>query len=111
MGWTGYKAHLTETRETDPLHVITNVQTTAAIVDNAAMTGLVHRHLDQRPLAPDEHVTDAGYVTAAHIWPPATTTASPCSARSAWTPTTVGPAIPARTCRSGPSPSTGADAR
>ncbi|UQA91366.1 IS1182 family transposase [Streptomyces halobius] len=66
-GWTGYKAHLTETCEPDELHVITNVATTDATVDDAEMTETVHRRLDKRQLAPGEHVVDAGYVTAAHI--------------------------------------------
>ncbi|MEU9015044.1 transposase [Streptomyces sp. NPDC048479] len=66
-GWTGFKTHLTETCEPDSLHVITNVETTSATVDDTEMTEVIHQHLDKRQLLPDEHVVDAGYVTAAHI--------------------------------------------
>ncbi|MGP4085190.1 IS1182 family transposase [Streptomyces sp. KR55] len=66
-GWCGYKTHLTETCEPDAPHVITNVETTDATVDDAEMTETVHRNLDKHRLVPGEHVVDAGYVTAAHI--------------------------------------------
>ncbi|MFE7753390.1 IS1182 family transposase [Streptomyces sp. NPDC057428] len=66
-GWTGYKAHLTETCEPDAPHLITNVETTDATVDDTEMTQAIHQHLEKRQLAPDEHVVDSGYVTAAHI--------------------------------------------
>ncbi|MGN6171666.1 MAG: IS1182 family transposase, partial [Streptosporangiaceae bacterium] len=68
-GWMGYKVHLTETCEPDMPHVITNVETTGATVDDAEMTQVIHQHLGNRQLAPDEHVTDAGYVSASHILP------------------------------------------
>ncbi|MEU6325625.1 IS1182 family transposase [Streptomyces sp. NPDC047009] len=66
-GWCGYKTHLTETCEPDAPHVITNVESTDATVDDAEMTETVHRNLDERRLVPGEHVVDSGYVTAAHI--------------------------------------------
>jgi hypothetical protein len=66
-GWTGYKVHLTETCERHAPHLITNVETTDATVDDAAMTDTIHEHLDKRQMMPDEHVVDSGYVTAAHI--------------------------------------------
>ncbi|MFI6356404.1 IS1182 family transposase [Streptomyces sp. NPDC050743] len=66
-GWCGFKAHLTETCEPDAPHMITNVETTDATVDDAEMTETVHQNLDERRLVPGEHVVDAGYVTAAHI--------------------------------------------
>lgn len=67
MGWTGFKTHLTEACEPDALHAITNVETTSANVDDTEMTQVIHQHLDKRQLLPNEHVVDAGYVTAAHI--------------------------------------------
>ncbi|MEU1601691.1 transposase, partial [Streptomyces sp. NPDC005708] len=66
-GWCGYKTHLTETCEPDAPHVITNVESTDATVDDAEMTETVHGNLDERRLVPGEHVVDSGYVTAAHI--------------------------------------------
>lgn len=66
-GWTGYKTHLTETCEPDAPHLITNVETTDATVDDSELTQTVHQRLEKRQLVPDEHVVDSGYVTAAHI--------------------------------------------
>lgn len=64
-GWTGYKAHLTETCEPDAPHVITQVATTDAVVADTQMTERVHQALAERELLPDVHVVDAGYTTAA----------------------------------------------
>lgn len=41
-GWTGYKAHLTETCEPDAPHVITQVASTNAVVADTEMTEPVH---------------------------------------------------------------------
>jgi len=64
-GWTGYKAHLTETCEPDAPHVITQVATTDAVVADTEMTEPVHQTLTDRDLLPEVHVVDAGYTTAA----------------------------------------------
>ncbi|MCX4793468.1 IS1182 family transposase [Streptomyces sp. NBC_01242] len=64
-GWTGYKAHLTETCEPDAPHVITQVATTDAVVADTEMTEPVHQTLAERELLPHVHVVDAGYTTAA----------------------------------------------
>jgi transposase len=66
-GWTGYKAHLTKTCDPDMPRVITDVQTTDATTDDGEMTPAIHRHLDQRGLAPGEHVAGASYISAGHI--------------------------------------------
>ena len=66
-GWTGYKAHLTETCDPDMPRVITDVETTDATTDDGEMIPAIHQHLDQRRLAPGEHVVDAGDVSAGHI--------------------------------------------
>ncbi|GAA2717438.1 hypothetical protein Apa02nite_101420 [Actinoplanes palleronii] len=81
--WTGYKVHITETcdppstagTDTGPgelPNLITNIATTTATVPDTAMTTTIHQQLDNKNLAPAEHLTDAGYssahiiVTAAH---------------------------------------------
>jgi len=64
-GWTGYKAHLTETCEPEAPHVITQVATTDAVVADTEMTEPVHQKLAARESLPDVHVVDAGYTTAA----------------------------------------------
>ena len=66
-GWTGYKAHLTETCEPGMPRVITNVETTDATTDDVEMTPAIHQHLGNRRLAPGGHVADVGYVSAGHI--------------------------------------------
>jgi transposase len=74
-GWTGYKAHVTETcttaAEDDPdtgrpgtPNLITHVATTAATVADAAMTEPIHDSLAAKDLLPGEHVVDAGYTSA-----------------------------------------------
>jgi transposase len=51
-GWTGYKVHLTEACEPDLPHLILNVETTAATVDDAEMTAAIRQRLAGRRLAP-----------------------------------------------------------
>jgi transposase len=74
-GWTGYKAHFTETcatpadedpdtgRPTAP-NLITHVATTQATVTDVAMTEPIHDSLHSKNLLPDEHIVDAGYTSA-----------------------------------------------
>ncbi|MFG2795062.1 transposase [Streptomyces sp. NPDC048419] len=66
-GWCGYKVHLSETCEPEAPHLITNVETTNATVNDTEVTATVHQRMAVRELAPDEHVVDSGYITAAHI--------------------------------------------
>ncbi|MEE1664108.1 IS1182 family transposase [Streptomyces sp. WAC07094] len=66
-GWCGYKAHLSETCESDAPHLITQVITTDAKVVDTEVTETVHQGLAARELLPAEHDVDAGYVLAAHI--------------------------------------------
>nr|WP_231905551.1 IS1182 family transposase [Streptomyces davaonensis] len=66
-GWCGYKVHLSETCEPTTPHLITNVETTNATVNDTEVTTTIHQRLAGRGLGPREHVVDAGYVTAAHI--------------------------------------------
>jgi len=70
-GWGGYKVHFTETcEEPDPdgtlgaPRLVTTVATTTATVPDVAMTEPIHDLLDERGLAPGEHVVDAGYTSA-----------------------------------------------
>jgi transposase len=62
--WTGYKVHLTETCEDDGVHLITNVETTAAVAADADQTAPIHGSLAARGLLPGDHLLDAGYVDA-----------------------------------------------
>ncbi|MGX5183559.1 transposase [Streptomyces avermitilis] len=54
-GWCGYKVHLSETCEPDAPHLITNVETTSATVNDTELTAIVHHRLAQRGLTPHEH--------------------------------------------------------
>jgi transposase len=63
-GWTGYKAHFTETCDPAGPNLVTDVQTTHAAVPDVVMTGPVHDGLQAAGLPPGEHAVDAGYVSA-----------------------------------------------
>ncbi|MFH9662418.1 IS1182 family transposase [Streptomyces sp. NPDC017248] len=65
--WDGYKVHLTETCGSDAPNLITHVATTDATVSDFDMVPAVHTGLARRQLLPDEHLVDAGYVSAQHI--------------------------------------------
>jgi transposase len=63
-GWTGYRAHLTETCEDDRPLLITNVETSLGTTPDGELTEPIHQHLDEKGLAPGEHLLDQGYVDA-----------------------------------------------
>jgi transposase len=65
--WLGYKVHLTETCDDDTPHLITQVETTAATVQDDAVTARIEDDLAARGLAPAVHLVDAGYTTAGHL--------------------------------------------
>ena len=65
--WTGYKVHLTATCDDDTPNVITDVTTTLAPTSDFEVTATIQDNLVARDLAPDEHIVDAGYVTADHL--------------------------------------------
>jgi transposase len=63
--WTGYMVHLSETCEPDEVRLITHVDTTPATVHEAMRTAAIHDSLEAKGLPPEEHLVDAGYVSAA----------------------------------------------
>ncbi|HSH77328.1 MAG TPA: IS1182 family transposase [Herpetosiphonaceae bacterium] len=65
--WLGYKVHLTETCDDDTPHLITQVETTPATVQDDAVTARLQDDLAARGLAPAAHFVDAGYTTAGHL--------------------------------------------
>jgi len=67
MPWLGYKVHLTETCDEDTPHLITQVETTAATVQDDAVTARIQDDLAARGIVPAVHLVDAGYTTAAHL--------------------------------------------
>jgi transposase len=62
--WTGYKVHVSETCESDQVHLITHVATTQAQVQDLEQTAIIHQALAQKSLLPSQHFVDAGYVDA-----------------------------------------------
>ncbi len=64
LDWDGYRVHLTETCGPDIPHLITNVATTAAAVNDDRMAAVVHAGLAQRELLPAEHWVDTGYANS-----------------------------------------------
>ncbi len=65
--WQGYKVHLTETVEEDGPQLITDVQTAPAPETDKEALPEVQARLAVRELLPEQHLVDAGYVTAKHI--------------------------------------------
>jgi transposase len=59
--WIGYKVHFTKTCDTDPPHLIVNVETTPATTPDDHMAAVVHQSLKDRQLLPREHLVAKGY--------------------------------------------------
>jgi hypothetical protein len=67
INWVGYKVHLTEICDDNCPHFITGVCTTLSTTTDDAVVQTVHQTLAEKTLLPEEHLMDAGYITAAHI--------------------------------------------
>lgn len=65
--WTGYKAHITETCDADTPHLIVNVLTTPATVQDDSVLEAIHAALKQKQLLPVEHLVDAGYTNVTNL--------------------------------------------
>jgi transposase len=65
--WLGYKVHVTEACDDDTPHLITQVETTPATMQDDAVTALIEDELAARGLLPAVHLVDAGDTTAAHL--------------------------------------------
>ena len=65
--WVGYKVHLTETCDPEGPHVITNVQTEEATVNDNDALPRIHQSLQQAELLPDQHFVDGGYMESKHL--------------------------------------------
>ena len=64
IDWVGYKIHLTETCDEGKPHVITQVETRPAIEQDNEATAAIQEHLLESTLVPDQHLVDAGYISA-----------------------------------------------
>ncbi len=68
--WLGYKVHLTETCDADSPetpevpHLIVQVQTTVANIQDVEVTAAIQQELAQADLLPQEQIVDTGYVDA-----------------------------------------------
>ena len=60
--WVGYKVHFTETCDADQVHLITQVETTSAVVPDVEASEDIHAALEENGLLPDQHLVDSGYV-------------------------------------------------
>lgn len=67
MNWTGYSMHLTETCAPILPSLIINVETSLATSADVEMTSVIHAHLEQNNLLPQEHLVDTGYVNAQNL--------------------------------------------
>ena len=62
--WVGYKVHLSETCDEETPHIITNVHTDEATVNDNNALPKIHQQLSQAELLPEKHLADAGYIEA-----------------------------------------------
>jgi transposase len=65
--WQGYKVHLTESVDPDGPQLITDVQTDLAPATDREALPKVQACLAEKELLPQQHLVDAGYVTAGHL--------------------------------------------
>ncbi|MCA1605665.1 MAG: transposase, partial [Acidobacteria bacterium] len=65
--WVGYKVHLTETCDEETPHIITNVHTAEAIINDNDALPTIHQKLSDAELLPNKHLVDAGYVEAQQL--------------------------------------------
>jgi IS5 family transposase len=65
--WVGSKCHLTETCDPHTPNLITDVHTTPATDPDVTATTAIQDKLIARGLAPDQHLMDAGYPSAANL--------------------------------------------
>jgi transposase len=63
----GYKVHFTQTCDEDAPQLITHVQTTPAPLSDEGVLSAIHSGLAEKDLLPDQHLVDAGYVTAPNL--------------------------------------------
>jgi transposase len=67
--WLGYKVHLTETCDQDQEvpHLITNVETTTATIQDSEELEPISERLRARDLSPSEHFVDQGYTSGGQL--------------------------------------------
>jgi transposase len=65
--WIGYKVHLTECCEDDLPHLITQVETTPATQQDHHTLKAIQAELADKQLLPQQHLVDAGYISAKRI--------------------------------------------
>lgn len=65
--WVGYRVHLTETCDDHAPHLITQVHTHSAILQDVTFTGLIHDKLKAKGLTPGTHLVDTGYMSGDHL--------------------------------------------
>lgn len=65
--WVGYKVHLSETCDEEGPHIITNVHTEEALVNDNDALPKIHDQLARAELLPHKHLVDGGYVEATQL--------------------------------------------
>lgn len=65
--WVGYKVHLSESCDAELPHLITDVRTTPAPMQDVICTAPIQTALIEKGLPPAEHLADSGYVSAANL--------------------------------------------
>ena len=65
--WIGYKVHLTECCDDDLRHLITQVETAPATQQDHHALQAIQMELADKHLLPQQHLVDAGYISAKRI--------------------------------------------
>jgi transposase len=65
--WIGYKVHLTECCDDDRPHLITQVETAPATQQDHHALKVIQAELADKHLLPQQHLVDAGYISAKRI--------------------------------------------
>jgi len=65
--WTGYKLHVTEACDPALPHLVIDVQTPPATIQDDTMLPIIQRSLRQRGLLPTVHLVDAGYTNVSNL--------------------------------------------
>jgi transposase len=65
--WIGYKVHLTECCDDDLPHLITQVETAPATQQDHHALKAIQAELADKDLLPQQHLVDAGYISAKRI--------------------------------------------
>jgi len=66
-GWVGYKVQVTETCDAETPHLITDLDPTSALENDAPQLPQIQERLEERQALPGEQQTDQGYISGQNL--------------------------------------------